>query len=528
MSTRAIKPKRDDDPAPGGWKGLRERAPSLVRPDAGTTGRVVALIALFPLTLGVASLFFALIGKGYLISVSWGVLLLALGVAGLLYHAFNEKELQYRRLYGALGVLLLGLAVLFRVLPFEGVIGGRFVMVGAPCALLALGFLLSFARNETDSGIRNAIVTGLGAVGLAWALLGFVGGSISETFMLGNGVVLLVLGLLYLAAYSGIHGGDSPAGYRAGLGLGALGVLMILVALGWSVVPQLLFQLNWTETRPAASFFMPRGLILLYFGVEYLMLSVGVCSDNRLVVLTRRELAAFFYSPIAYIVIIGVTGMGWWVFTQFVGSLLEERGGSLLEPVIIHYTTGYFQIFSVVFMVPLLTMRLMSEERRTGSLEVLLTAPVNETSVVLSKFFAALRVFMLAWYPSGLFLLALRVEGGETFDYRPLLTFFISLIFMAAGWLAMGLFFSSLTRNQIAAAFLTLTVMIALTGLFWVKQNVPEGGTLFNVLQYVSFIDLWINSSFGNLTPRYLLFHLSFAVFFLFLSVKILEARKWA
>jgi ABC-type transport system involved in multi-copper enzyme maturation permease subunit len=522
MPSRAIKPRREDDHLTGGWQGLGERAPSLVRAEQPTAARVVALVALFPLTLGAAALFFAAIGRGYLISPSWGVLLLVLGVGGLLYHAFVEKDLQYRRLYWVAGLVLLALGVLFRLLPSENGIGGMtFVPYGAPSLLLGLGFLGAATRNETDPVYRRMTLTGIGVAGALLTLIGLVGSLISEEFMVGQGVVMLLLGLFYLAAYIGMQEVGSDRAYWAGVGVGALGGLMVLIALGWSVLPGVF---GWGS---GGAFFMPRGLLLLYLGLEYVLLAVFVCSDSKLVVLMRRELAAFFYSPVAYVVFIAVTVIGWFVFAQFVASLLEGQRAAR-EPIIARFTTGWFQVFSVVFIVPLLTMRLLSEERRTGSLEVLLTAPVNETSVVLAKFFAALRVFVLAWYPWGLFLLALRVEGGEPFDYRPLLTFFITLVIMATGWLAMGLFFSSLTRNQIAAAIITLVAMLALTIIFFVKDAMAETNPLTHILTYVSYIELWINSTTGTLSPRVLVFHLSFAVFFLFLTVKVLEARKWA
>ena len=158
---------------------------------------------------------------------------------------------------------------------------------------------------------------------------------------------------------------------------------------------------------------------------------------------------------------------------------------------------------------------------------MLLTAPVNETPVVLSKFFAALRVFLLGWYPWGLYLLALRLEGGEWFGYRPLLALFIAMIAMGAGWIAMGVFFSSLTRNQIAAAVMTLVAMLLLAGVYLLRFYIGAEGTLNEVLIQLSFIDLWEQSAAGQLAPRMLVFHLAMAVFWLFLTVKVLEARKW-
>ena len=521
MPTRAIKPRREDDHLSGGWQGLHERAPSLVRAEQPTAARVIALLALFPLTLGIAALFFAAIGKGYLISPSWGVLLLVLGVAGLLYHAFNEKDLQYRRLYWVGGLVLLALGVLFRLLPSESGIGAMtFLPYGAPALLLALSFLGATTRNETDPVYRQMTLNGIGIAGALLALVGLVGGLLSEEFIAGQGVIMLLLGLFYLTAYIGMQEVASDRGYWTGIGVGVLGGLMVLIALAWSLIPALRGQAT------AGSFFMPRGLLLLYLGLEYLLVAVGVCSDSKLVVLTRRELAAFFYSPVAYVVFIGVALLGWLVFTMFLSMLLQQRGAAL-EPIVLPFTTDWLQIFCVVFVVPLLTMRLLAEERRTGTLEVLLTAPVNETAVVLAKFFAALRVFVLVWYSWGFYLLALRVEGGEAFDYRPLLTFFVSMVIMGAGWIAMGLFFSSLTRNQIAAAIITLVAMLVLTMIYFLKRTIAETNPWHSILTYGSYVELWLNAARGILAPRYLLFHLSFAVFFLFLTVKVLEARKW-
>jgi hypothetical protein len=117
--------------------------------------------------------------------------------------------------------------------------------------------------------------------------------------------------------------------------------------------------------------------------------------------------------------------------------------------------------------------------------------------------------------------------GGQEFDYRPVLTFFIALAVMGSGFIAMGLFFSSLTRNQIAAAVLTFAGMMFWTLLFFLKRNLETESALHTVLTYVSYIDLWLTSMNGTLTPRYLLFHLSMAIFWLYLTVKVLESRKW-
>jgi hypothetical protein len=99
---------------------------------------------------------------------------------------------------------------------------------------------------------------------------------------------------------------------------------------------------------------------------------------------------------------------------------------------------------------------------------------------------------------------------------------------MGAGFVAMGLFFSSLTQHQILAAVFTFVTMFVLTLLFVLAQYFSEMSWLAGVINYVSYVDLWVVSARGTITPRYLILHLSVAVFWLYLTTKVLEARKWS
>src|SRR5581483_12218117 len=96
------------------------------------------------------------------------------------------------------------------------------------------------------------------------------------------------------------------------------------------------------------------------------------------------------------------------------------------EPIVLYYIRSLIPVFVMMFVVPIITMRLFAEESRTGSLEVLLTAPVNEVSVVVGKFLAAWFFFMLLWVPWWLFMVSLHYVGGE-FDYYPVLSFTLAL-----------------------------------------------------------------------------------------------------
>jgi ABC-type transport system involved in multi-copper enzyme maturation permease subunit len=276
-------------------------------------------------------------------------------------------------------------------------------------------------------------------------------------------------------------------------------------------------------------YFIPSGITLMATSVVHFALALGICSDHPFVVLTRRELAGFFYSPIAYLVLFGSTVVSGILFYLVVASLLLDaiRGETIMEPIVYFYLGNAIPVIIQMIVVPVLTMRLISEEKRSGTLEMLLTSPVNESSIVLSKFLACWIFWMISWLPYFLFLVGLRVVGGEEFDYRPLLSFGLALAATGGGFMAMGLFFSSITKNQIIAAVLTFVGMMVHLSLFMFQGVFDPGSIWREIFTYASFFDLWRTYLQGNFAPRYLIFHVSAMVFFLFLTVKVLEARKW-
>jgi len=175
-----------------------------------------------------------------------------------------------------------------------------------------------------------------------------------------------------------------------------------------------------------------------------------------------------------------------------------------------------------------MTMGLFSEEGRSGTLEVLLTAPVSESSVVLSKFLAAFVTYTLTYSPAGLYLLAIPLMGGTPFDYRPLLSFLLCVVVWSAAFVAMGLFFSSLSRNVLVAAVLTVAGMMVLTCVhFPLAFNLPIQEKWKTIFEHMSYLYLWETSLTGKIVPRFLVFPLSMTVLFLFLTHKVLESRKW-
>ncbi len=477
------------------------------------------------------------------------------------------------------------------------VMGFNLLPWGVGFGFLSLLFAIPFARQETDKTYRMYVELGMLGVGAALAGGSLLAGLINKDFLVGPGLALALLGLGFLAAYMGQVDTSEGIGYQVAFALGAVGAAVAVYAFAQSTVPTLLYDgpnvlrrpngeldtwkvvarmlslaifagialTGWALKRspmwlrstlmalggagvailllatfkanaittPPGPFLVPNGIILMGLGLVYLAVALGICSDNQFITLTRRELAAYFLSPVGYLVLGGCALMQWISYLVFIYNVILRAGAvqqPIQEPIVSSYFYAIFPVFAILLQVPAITMRLLAEEKRTGSLEVLLTAPVNELPIVLSKYFATWIFFMISWLPAGLFLLALRVEVGLPFDYRPLLSFYIAFAAQGLAFVAIGLFFSSLTRNQIVSAVLTLVPMLV----FLLAYFVRDSSNGFGLPQYVqvfvgrfSFIHMWSESLEGRLPLRDTILFASIGFLFLFLSVKVLETRKW-
>ena len=462
MATRAIKPKRENTMLTG-WESMPEKAPSVMREDQPTVARILAMVGVMLVASGLLAQF----ASGYIVSPGWGAFLLSIGIVLMLYHAFVDKDLQFRRVYMGLGLLLGALGICFRFLPLGGSMGGLFLPYGIYSLTLSLLILLaSFAqRNQRSDLCGGRLLRLVGGLGTVMILAGLVVGQFNVNFLTVEGILLLILGLFYVSTFIGLQDAGSDAGYYAGMALGAVGTLSFLIALIRIFAPAF-----FGEGERLDSFLVPSGLILLSFSGLYVAVALGVCSDWPLVVLVRRELAAFFYSPMAYLVLIGMMLVAWFNFTIFVRILEMVRP----EPIVAEYFVNLFPVIAQLFVVPVLTMRLLSEEKRSGTLEMVLTVPINETTVTVSKFLAAWIFYLLTLLPMFLFLVGMRAMGADEFDFRPLLSFGFAIMATGAGFIAMGLFFSSLTKNQIIASVFTFVGMTIHLAAFLVFRPTPE------------------------------------------------------
>jgi ABC-2 type transport system permease protein len=466
---------------------------------------------------------------------------------------------------------------------------------GVAFGVVGLLFLTLFLRNETEPAFANPARGLLLVAGAAIVLGTVIAGAIYPNFLAGPGVALSLLGLGFLCSYFGNVDTNDGFGYRIAYLLGAFGLVVAFAALARTIFPAVLLEGPqalkkpngafdaWKLTArgigvlaflaPAAiafftkasrsitlvlaviwlvgagvlvvgsvsspvkeamtPFLVPRGVILFGLGSIFLAVSLGICAESQFVTLVRRELAAYFMSPIGFLVLLGMAVVQWIGYYMFVDSLLRNAGMSQMgdtipEPIVRYYFVSLLPVLALLVLVPAITMRLIAEERRSGSLELLFTAPVSETTVVLSKFLATWFFFLITWLPAGLFLITLRVENGEAFDYRPLLSFYLGLAACGAGFVAMGLFFSSISPNQVVSAVLTFVGMVLLVACYLFKERAFGLGPTFQaIMTRLSFIDLWRESLNGQLSLRDVFAWLSLAVFWLFATVKVLEARRW-
>lgn len=409
-------------------------------------------------------------------------------------------------------------------------------------AALAIGFvyLLPFTANESETEWREGAANLYGAIGWAAALFTLASSFLDlfgvPSFVVPYGAAAVFIGFPFLAAYIGTKGADSDEGYWTARAVAYLGVVLMLIAGVRSIAP-LVADLLYEGTR-AQGYFLPSGFFLMLIGGIYLLTGATLASDSRLLVMMRKELSALLGPSLGWVVLAGMAGMAGFSFYLFISFLVPDdpfavgRGQLVAEePIIQNYFLEFIPLVCLILLVPLLTMRMLSEENRTGTLEVLLAAPVTEWEIVLSKFLAVWIFNMIAWSLWAVFPFTLWIYSGEPFDYRPMLSFYVGIGAMTAGFLAMGLFFSSITPNQIVAALLTSVVMIVLTiiviFMFQLMNDPAASQTKREALGYVSYYHHLMEFVRGRVHLRFVLFHLSLAAFWLFLTTKVLEARKW-
>lgn len=237
----------------------------------------------------------------------------------------------------------------------------------------------------------------------------------------------------------------------------------------------------------------------------------------------RRELQAYFYSPLAYAVLALFLLVNGFVFALIVGFLNDPRSGIGAPMQLFFGQTLYFWLV-LLFVAPVLTMRLLSEERRSGTIESLMTAPITAGQVVAGKYLAALAFYVFLWLPTTVYVALLARQ--ISIDPGPVLSGYLGILGIGALFLAVGVFASGLSKNQIVAALATFALLVLLFS-FGLLESLTNSATLKKAFGY---LDLWSHMSDfakGIVDTRRLVYYGSTTLFFLFAAAKTLEAKKW-
>ena len=245
---------------------------------------------------------------------------------------------------------------------------------------------------------------------------------------------------------------------------------------------------------------------------------------DKFLALWKRELLAYFYSPIAYVVgafFFFLFGYSFWLFTNNLTTGLSNI--TLLSDL---FSSVFFWL-ALLVTTPLLTMRLFAEEKRTGTIEALMTAPVPVGLVVAAKYAAVLAFFAMLWIPTPIYILVLaKTTHTHLIDFGTLASCYLGTFLHGAFYLAIGLITSSLCKNQIVAAVASLAILtiIFLTGLF---PYLHLSSRIWAISAYTSPLFHMVDFARGQVDSRPIIFYLSSTWLLLLGTTKIIEAYRW-
>ncbi len=252
----------------------------------------------------------------------------------------------------------------------------------------------------------------------------------------------------------------------------------------------------------------------------------------------RKELSLYFVSPIAYAVVGVFLILTGFFFQLLLESVIQESyraamqamrfGGPFEIDVPGVVMRQFFGLIGTIllFLVPMLTMGVYAEERKRGTMELLMTSPITDLEIVLGKFLASFSLFFLMLLPTALQVVILYRSSDPAPPWRLMLAGYIGVLLLGASLIAVGTFVSSLTESQIIAAVATF----GLTLILWLIDAVARGGAnnpLGEALQYLSVLRHFEDFTRGVVDTSSLIFYLSLTALGLFLTLRSLDSMRW-
>ncbi len=248
-------------------------------------------------------------------------------------------------------------------------------------------------------------------------------------------------------------------------------------------------------------------------------------------IICRKELRSYFTSPVAYILLVMFAIIFGFFFWNSLGYIVNISMESQLEgepfPInlndqLIRPLLSNINVIGLFF-IPLITMRLFAEEKRTGTIELLATSPIKDSEVIVGKWLAALLMYALMLLSSVLDLVFLFKYGDPA--WKPMAIGYLGLLLQAGGLLAIGTFISTLTRNQIIAGALTFGICLLLWVMGWVSQY--DNSTWAQVLSYMSVISHFDTFARGVIDSKDAIFDVTVIFLGLFFTARSMESLRW-
>ena len=252
---------------------------------------------------------------------------------------------------------------------------------------------------------------------------------------------------------------------------------------------------------------------------------------RNVLAIAGKELRGYFASPIAYI-ILGMCALvfGWFFYMplaffnrQSMQMQMGMGGMNVQQMVMVPMFTNWTVI--MLFLLPMLTMRTYSEEKRSGTIELLLTSPVSDTQIIFGKFLGSMGLYaaMLALSLIHVAIIFWLTEPNP--DWKPTASAYLGLLLMGGCFISVGLLISSLTKNQVVAAIATFVVFLMLWVINWIGTFV--GPTTQAILSQLSLTDHFDDFARGVIDTKHLIFYASFIFLGLFLTAKSVDSERW-
>ena len=256
---------------------------------------------------------------------------------------------------------------------------------------------------------------------------------------------------------------------------------------------------------------------------------------RNILAIAHKEIRGYFASPIAWVMVgffallVGgfyITSLGFFLQRSMQFDSFSQMGRQA-EPININQwmIRPLFMNIAVInlFVLPMLTMRTYSEEKRSGTIELLLTSPVTDFQIIIGKFLGTLALYAVMLLVTVIHIGILFVYGSP--EWQSILSGYLGLLLLGATFLAVGLFISSTTKNQIVAGVLTFAVLLLLWISSWFGESAPP--TVQAVLRYLSVVEHLDDFSKGVVDTSHLVYYLSFIAFALFLTAKSVDTERW-